>query len=146
MDGTMALKFVRSRHGTNNEGSDFARSRRQQQVLAAFKDKALTLDTLSDPQKVIGLLGTFGESVDIDLPISEYPTFIKFAREIKVIRSFVIDPSVKPPVLVAPPAHLYGGAFVLIPPNNNFGVIHSYVDKIISGSPEATPSSERKLE
>lgn len=146
MDGTTALKFVRSRHGTNNEGSDFARSRRQQQVLAAFKDKVLTLDTLSDPQKVVGLLGTFGESVEVDVPVSEFPNFIKFAREIKLIRSFVVDPSVKPPILVAPPSNLYGGAFVLIPPNNDFGLIHSYVDKILSGSPEATPSSERRVE
>src|SRR5260221_10924886 len=39
LDGVTALKFVRSRKGTNNEGSDFARSRRQQIVIQAFREK-----------------------------------------------------------------------------------------------------------
>ena len=146
MNGETALKFVRSRHGTGNEGSDFARSRRQQLVLSSFKDNILTVNTLTDPQKIVGMIKTFGESVEVDIPVSEYPNFIKFARGIKLIRSFVVDPSVKPPLLIAPPAYLYGGAFVLIPPDNNFELIHRYIEKIISGSLEATPSSERRVE
>ncbi len=39
MDGTTALKFVRSRNAIGSEGSDFARSQRQQKVLIAVKDK-----------------------------------------------------------------------------------------------------------
>src|SRR3989344_4788174 len=37
MDGDKALKYTRSRHGNNGEGSDFARSRRQQKVILALK-------------------------------------------------------------------------------------------------------------
>src|SRR3989344_9613899 len=43
MNGSLALKFVRSRKGTNGEGSDFARATRQQKVLLAAKDKALDI-------------------------------------------------------------------------------------------------------
>ncbi|MFH0927967.1 MAG: LCP family protein, partial [bacterium] len=37
MDGQTALKYSRSRHGTGGEGSDFARSARQQKILNAVK-------------------------------------------------------------------------------------------------------------
>ncbi len=40
MDGVTALQYARVRHGS----SDFHRARRQQQVLLAIKDKALSLD------------------------------------------------------------------------------------------------------
>ncbi|MBQ6154633.1 LCP family protein [bacterium] len=39
LDGDLALKFMRSRHAQNNEGSDFARSRRQQKVISAVVEK-----------------------------------------------------------------------------------------------------------
>ena len=42
MNGDRALKYVRSRHAEGNEGSDFARGRRQQEVLLALKDKLLS--------------------------------------------------------------------------------------------------------
>ena len=53
MDGDTALKFVRSRHGSNGEGSDFARAARQQKVIAAFKSKVLSFGTLINPKNII---------------------------------------------------------------------------------------------
>src|SRR3990167_3149909 len=46
MDGKTALIYVRSRHGNNCQGSDFARSRRQQQVMTAVKEKILSASTI----------------------------------------------------------------------------------------------------
>ncbi len=63
MDGEQALEFVRSRHGTNGEGSDFARSKRQQKLLFALREKALSLGTLTNPSKVSGLLDSLGNHV-----------------------------------------------------------------------------------
>ncbi|MFA6511605.1 MAG: LCP family protein [Patescibacteria group bacterium] len=56
MDGATALEYVRSRHGNNGEGSDFARATRQQNVLQAAKNKILTFGTLLNPTKISGLL------------------------------------------------------------------------------------------
>ena len=42
MDGKTALKFVRSRHSAGDEGTDFARSARQQQVIEALGNKILS--------------------------------------------------------------------------------------------------------
>lgn len=47
MDGATALKFIRSRHSSEN-GGDFARGIRQQAVLVAIKDKLLTLGALEN--------------------------------------------------------------------------------------------------
>lgn len=51
LDGSTALKYVRSRHST----SDFDRSARQQQVLSALKEKAETSGLLRNPGKLISL-------------------------------------------------------------------------------------------
>jgi len=51
MNGVTALKFVRSRHAAGDEGSDFARSKRQQLVLAAVKSKVFSAETLLNPTK-----------------------------------------------------------------------------------------------
>lgn len=56
MNGQRALVFVRSRHGNNNEGSDFARGLRQQKVIKTFKDKILSKKLISSPGKINNLL------------------------------------------------------------------------------------------
>lgn len=43
LDGSLALKFVRSRHSSQN-GSDFARSNRQRTLLLAVKEKVVSLN------------------------------------------------------------------------------------------------------
>jgi len=52
MDGTTALKFVRSRNGDNNENTDIAREARQQKVISAIKSKILSKSTLLNPFKL----------------------------------------------------------------------------------------------
>ncbi|MDD5589875.1 MAG: LCP family protein, partial [Candidatus Portnoybacteria bacterium] len=56
LDGETALFFVRSRYST----SDFDRARRQQQVLLAIKNKALSSGILLNPVKIFELLNTMG--------------------------------------------------------------------------------------
>ncbi len=41
MDGETALKYVRSRNAQGSEGNDFARSKRQQVIMDALKEKAI---------------------------------------------------------------------------------------------------------
>lgn len=127
MDGIIALKFIRSRHSLGPEGSDFARSRRQQLVLQAFKEKALSLNTLVDLKKVVDLVKTFGASIDSDIPQSQYLDFIKLAKQLQGTKNVVIDESGDSPLLITPRAQDYGGAWVLIPPNNDFSKIRDFV-------------------
>ena len=68
MNGTTALIFARSRHGDNGEGSDFARSRRQQLIVAALKQKAESIGGLGN---LPGLISSLGDNVLTDLTIGD---------------------------------------------------------------------------
>lgn len=71
MDGQRALQYVRSRHGNNNQGSDFARARRQQQVLKALKDKVLHLKSFANLTLLNNLLSDFAEHFRTNLEPTE---------------------------------------------------------------------------
>ncbi|MSR85508.1 LytR family transcriptional regulator, partial [Candidatus Uhrbacteria bacterium] len=75
MNGKTTLTFVRSRHGSNNEGSDFARSRRQQLVLLAVREKLLSLGTLTDPSKISALYTAISTHIQSDLTPWQVLTF-----------------------------------------------------------------------
>ena len=141
LDGETALKFVRSRHGNNGEGSDFARSRRQQLVLQTFKDKVLSIETLLDPGKIVGLIQTFGDSIETSVPQTEYLEFVSLIKRVKEVRSIVISPEGKNPLLINPPVEVYG-VWALIPPNNDFSAIHNYLSDVLHQTDTATRSGE----
>ncbi len=82
MDGETALTFVRSRHGSNGEGSDFARSRRQQIVMLAIRQKLLSLKTLADPSKLAKLYTTLTSHIQTDLTPWDAIRFAPLAEEI----------------------------------------------------------------
>lgn len=71
MDGTTALKYSRSRHGNNGEGSDFARAARQQKVLMAIKDKTLSLGFLTNPIKITDMMDSLGTHIKTDMEFTE---------------------------------------------------------------------------
>ncbi len=140
MNGAIALKYVRSRHGTNGEGSDFARSRRQQKVLEAVRNKILSFKTLTDPQKISDLLNSLGKSIDTDISIKDGIEFFKLSKKLESSQSFVLDDSPKSDlpdgrksVLVRPNASDYGGAYVLVSQDDDFSIVQKYVRKILSG-------------
>lgn len=63
MNGKQALLYVRSRHTS----SDFARSERQRQVLVALKNKATTLQSLTNPAKLTALMNGFANNMYSDM-------------------------------------------------------------------------------
>ena len=96
MDGSTALKFVRSRHSMDNsEGSDFARARRQQRVISALKDKILSSETLLNPKKALGVLNVLEKNVKYsDFTNEEMQAVIKLLQKGDMeTYSFVLDPS-----------------------------------------------------
>lgn len=71
MDGNLALKYARSRETT----SDFDRSRRQQQVLSAVKEKMTSLETISNPKKLSDLLTILGDHIRTSFSVNEIKSF-----------------------------------------------------------------------
>jgi LCP family protein required for cell wall assembly len=100
MDGETALIYSRSRYSNqNNEGSDFARAKRQQKVIIALKDKLLSSESLTNPKTILGILS----SIDGHITVSEFTTkdieaALELSKEFNEnsgkIYSFVLDPSI----------------------------------------------------
>jgi len=82
MDGDAALKFARSRHGGNGEGSDFARSRRQQKILTALKNKIFSSSTLLYPWRIKNMMQNLNTNVVTNLEFWEITRFYKLAKEL----------------------------------------------------------------
>lgn len=138
MSGAVALSFVRSRHGTNGEGSDFARAKRQQKIIEAIRNRVLSLETLANPQKIADLIEVLGKSIDTDISIKDAVEFYKISKKTGKISNFVLDNSPLPglpnnriSLLVHPSAGKYGGAYVLISEDDDFAIIQGYVKKIL---------------
>jgi LCP family protein required for cell wall assembly len=131
MDGELALKYARTRHG----GSDFDRLRRQQQVIMAVRDKVLRFEML--PQllpRLPELLKTVGDSVQTDLQLDEMLNLIQLASEVddEHLKTAVIDSS------MTEPTTRYNGAQVLIPVRDE---IRAVVDEIF-GEPAQVAEEE----
>ena len=77
MDGKTALIFARSRHGNNGEGSDFARSKRQQKIILALKEKILSFSTLTNPIKINNIRKTLEKNIRTDIEFSDIMSLLK---------------------------------------------------------------------
>lgn len=146
MNGETALQYARSRHSDNpKEAGDFARARRQQQVIIALKDKITKSDTLFDLGKLKGLFDTYQANVETNVGTNEIGLFYNAYKNIsngKVTR-VVLSNELKNEdilgsgMLYAPSEDdrhlLYGGAYVLIPKDGSFNEIHAMLRTLLFG-------------
>jgi polyisoprenyl-teichoic acid--peptidoglycan teichoic acid transferase len=137
MDGATALKFVRSRHAEGDEGSDFARSKRQEKIIKAFKDKVLSLQTFLNPGKLLDLFDVLNQSIDTNIKQDEYDDFVRLAQKLKTaeLRSVAVDTGDanvnREGLLINPETgENYNFEWVLIPRvgNGNYLEIKNYIN------------------
>lgn len=140
MDGSLALKYARSRHATGKEGSDFARAKRQQLIISAAKEKLLTTNYLLKPQILTGIISELKNHISTNLKVWEMVKLWKVSKDIKKedIRTKVIDNN--------PDGLLYNtineqGSYVLLPKNGDFEEIKYLVNNIFNDAP-----AEEKVE
>ncbi len=86
MDSVMALEYSRSRHGGSGEGTDFARAARQQKILLALKDKALSMDVILNPTKLSRIMGIIQKNVQTNMTAFEMLKFAKYIPDISTDR------------------------------------------------------------
>lgn len=89
LDGQNALYYARSRFSSN----DFDRSRRQQEVLFALKNKLTNLNFWSDPLKTVSILNSIRSNIKTDVNIWNTKELINLAKEVdssEKIKKFVI--------------------------------------------------------
>ena len=94
MDGDLALKYVRTRH----QDSDLGRLQRQQQVMLAIRDKALSLGSID---KVPQVLNAVGDSLATDLTLPEILALAKQWSQIprEDIHNYRIDETMIQPYI-----------------------------------------------
>jgi len=140
MDGSRALKFVRSRHAQGQQGTDIARSQRQQQVIKAIRSQLLAPSTWENKDRLDNLYHLVQNSLQTDINNIEY---IQFASQIPLLsKSNFISVeipsnlgtensqySVDQALLVHPGiSKKYYGQWVLISKDNDFTQVHQYIN------------------
>ena len=133
MDGTTALRFVRSRYSMDAyEGSDFARARRQQRVITAVREELLSSSTYLNPRKILNIISV----LDNNIKYSKF-TNEEIQAAIKILQkeemqtySFVLDPSIANYQLITDRG-LTLDAYAVGPRAglNNYEEVHRYVRK-----------------
>lgn len=112
MNGERALIFARSRHAAGPEGSDFARSARQQKIIHAAKDKLVLLNLIGDAGKINELFTIIGDHFHTNLTLGEMIRLYGLGKDLNPdqVVSLSLDPSSG---LICPKILEESGAFVL---------------------------------
>lgn len=142
MDGVLALKYVRSRHGRAGEGSDFARARRQQRLLLAIRDRVRSRAVLANPRRLLALRASWRDHVDTNLSPSELYRLAGLAQRLTdaEVSRVVLDDA--PNGLLT--AGRWNGAFVLRPRDGTFEQVRGVVRDalaVATTAPAARPAT-----
>jgi LCP family protein required for cell wall assembly len=117
LDGDKALCYARARYQTN----DFERAKRQQKVIEAIKDKALSAGTVSDFGRINALLQTLGDNVETNLQGWEMKRFYDLYKETGDVKpkNEVLDADGPKSLLYAPEVTKEHG-YILLPVGDNY--------------------------
>ncbi len=116
LDGDKALCYSRSRSTSN----DFDRARRQQQVLSAIKEKALSIGTLADFTKVNAMLDSLGNNATTNLEAWEMKRLFDLYQSIGDVKinQKVLENSEEG--LLYAPTETNGAGYILLPLGDNY--------------------------
>ena len=124
LDGETALFYIRSRFSS----TDFDRTRRQQQIMLAIKDKILSLGILANPLIINDLFSAVAKNIKIDIMPWEIPSLIQLAQKANtenIIRK-VLDTSEEGLLYETVRDSIY----VLLPKDGNFERIREACQQI----------------
>lgn len=126
LDGAKALCYARSRYTS----SDFKRAGRQQEVIQAIKDKALSVGTLADFGKINAILNSLGDNVRTNLEGWEMKRLLDIytKNSSMTLTQKVLDDS-DGGLLYAPPETKETG-YILLPLGDTYDRIHSLFQNV----------------
>lgn len=124
LNGQDALYYARSRYSSN----DFDRSRRQQQVIFAIKDKLAELNFWDNPITTITALNSVRNSITTDLNIWNTGDLLNIAKEIN-------DSTKTTKHIISTDNLVYesraDNAYILLPVGDNFEQIKAFFQNIL---------------
>lgn len=132
LNGDRALMFVRSRNAEGDEGTDTARSFRQQKVIAALKKKLTSPRVFLSPWKIKGLIDIFNRRVKTDIPRNELLVLVRLLlhSQARQFQSFVLDGWQAEGPLYHPQKHS-SGQWVLLPRDPSLEKLHQFIGCLI---------------
>lgn len=133
LDGETALKYARSRSTTG----DYNRAKRQQTLLYAIRDRAFSMDILTDAGKIKSLYDSVAESIDTNLSLAEILELAKLSKEFNKEDIFPAvlndDPTSCGGLLYTPAREYFDGAAVLLPAGGGtYSYIHEVTDTLFN--------------
>lgn len=129
MDAETALKFVRSRNAEGDEGTDLARSKRQQLVVDAVIAKASSKEFLLSPRKAFGVMDTILNSLETDMSKEQLATM---GRYVFNARQSVQNVSIPEELIEHPtPTSEYDNLYVFIPASGDWNEVQNWYKGVL---------------
>lgn len=127
LNGNDALYYIRSRYSS----SDFDRVRRQQEVIDALKNQALSLGVLANPFKVFEVIDALGKNIRTDMSLGDIREFISLAQEYQSVpvNHAVLEPADDGIIYADKSA---GGAYILLPRGGDWNEVRSFFKTLLS--------------
>jgi anionic cell wall polymer biosynthesis LytR-Cps2A-Psr (LCP) family protein len=130
MNGTVALKYVRSRHSSGEEGTDFSRSNRQQKVIQAISIKLSEIIKSRDISKLEDLVSLLESRIKRTLSnrdaVALVRTVLMNRNPIKIISN-----SIALEYFDVPPMSEYEDRYVLLPPKKDYDDLKLKLSKLL---------------
>lgn len=130
MDGELALKFARSRNAVGEEGTDFAREKRQQKVMQALFEKITSSSFILSRDKFIGFVDYADKLFDKNISLEELLALARtyFLNKKKIV---IKNIDLSEDLFYTPFYEDYDGRYVLLP-KEGFSRLRQYIDKKIN--------------
>jgi LCP family protein required for cell wall assembly len=133
MDGVTALKFARSRHSLE-DGSDFARSNRQKQIMLAVKDKVLQLGFVTH---AIPFIQSLSGDLRTDIPLD---VMQQYATQINQLKGYSVNSVALSIDNALMQTYSTDRQYILVPKTglDNWASIREFVNSQLSPTPSPT--------
>ncbi|MDP3955533.1 MAG: LCP family protein [bacterium] len=133
LNGEQALKFVRSRYAEGEEGTDTARSARQQKVIVSLKEKLISPEIFLSMEKIKSLKRIFETRIKSDLSRDDLILLgrILLSTNARQFESFVINGWQEERGLIYHPLKHSSGQWVLLPRDDSWSGIHDFINCLI---------------
>jgi len=131
LGGDMALKYARERH--DDPDGDFGRSRRQQQIIQAVKNKVFSTSTLFNINTLNNLFNTLGDNIKTNLSQAELSDFFELTKKLDTVNIANATVDAWNPDSLLKVSHIFYGdtpAFILIPRVGNYSEIEDLAQNI----------------
>jgi len=136
LDGETALKYIRTRH---QPGSDFARIKRQQQVINVLKDKILSLSLFWNFPTLLNIWGTLKDHVYTNIGLTDIKYAWNLAKKTNFdeIEFYTLSnqPDEEKQLLISDNIVLGGKPAYILKPRagiGNYNEIKNYINQLIN--------------